>query len=609
MQRYVVRSRRPRVPRDSDSVVADRFALFDEVPVPDTWELVQSRMLDESAGAVDKTESPMEFEPVARAGSRRRGSALARAGGLVAAAAAVVVALSVVDQASRDESPSTPQSSLTMPDEVLNPLVSLRSQLTNDADVEMFRVRSDTQSYWRLTTLPEFDGEVWGMPESELGYTGDLAEGTREGREIRQEIEIQALTGSLVPVAPEPIQASAQADELQWSDALGALVATTELASGDRFEIVSRSPSVSAEQLRTATTDDPPGPGYTVLPSSVPAPLADTAQVVTAGARSSYEAAMLLQAWFQREFDYSLEVQPGHGYSAIEDLLRTRTGGSEQFASAFAVLARTLGIPSRVAVGFTPGALREDGWYSVSGRNAHAWPDIWFDDLGWVPFEPTPARSEPPTTESVPVTPIVPATALPTSDDLGDGTGSNYVPLADIDDEGLRPLDSLTPEDGDIVIPTAPATWSLAPVVNIHPDDEHPGQDFVVVTSPASADGVTKTLKVAVRPVCNGTEPDCGANSVEYPVAPIVDGLLDVGGNEWGEQTGCCPAATAVFGDFFIEILDWPPTPGRSLLNDAAIVEFIAGLRVGSVADLPAQITAFDTVERTPIDRTAGEGP
>lgn len=597
------------MPRDFDPVVADRFALFDEVPVPDTWELVQSRMLDESAGAVDETANPMEFEPLVGAGSRRRWSTLARAGGFVAAAAAVMVALLVVDQASRHESTPTLGSNLKSPDEVLSPLVSLRSQLTNGANVEMFRVRSDTESYWRLTTLPEFDGEVWGVPESELEYTGDLAEGTREGREIRQEIEVQALTGSLVPVAPEPIQASSPADELRWSAALGALVLTTELAPGDRFEIVSRSPDHSPEQLREATTEDPPGPSFTNLPSTLPTPLADTAREVTAGARSSYEAALLLQAWFQREFEYSLEVQPGHGYSALEDLLRTRVGYSEQFASAFAVLARTLGIPSQVAVGFTPGELRSDGWYSVSGGHAHAWPEIWFDDLGWVPFEPTPGRSEPPTTESVPATPTVPATALPGSDGSGEGIGSSYVPLASIDDEGLRPLDTLAPEDGDIVIPTAPATWSLAPVVNIHPSDEHPGHDFVIVTSPASVDGVTKTLKVAVLPICNGTEPDCGANSVEFPVAPIVDGLVEVGGNEWGEQTGCCPTATAVFGDFFIEILDSPPTPGRSLLNDPEIVEFIAGLRVGSVADLPAQITAFDSVARTPIDRTDDEGP
>ena len=60
-----------------------------------------------------------------------------------------------------------------------------------------------------------------------------------------------------------------------------------------------------------------------------------------------------------------------------------------------AVMARTLGIPSRVAVGYTPGALQPDGWYIVTGRDSHAWPEIWLDGVGWILFEPTPSRDLP----------------------------------------------------------------------------------------------------------------------------------------------------------------------------------------------------------------------
>ena len=176
---------------------------------------------------------------------------------------------------------------------------------------------------------------------------------------------------------------------------------TTDLASGDRFEIVSRSPDYSAQELRAATTDDPPGAGYVDLPSTVPTVFAETARAITADAATDYDQLLMLQRWFQTEFEYSLDVQAGHGNSAIEELLQPRVGYSEQFASAFAVLARTLSMSSRVAVGFTPGELRSDGWYSVANRHSHAWPEIWFDGLGWVPFEPTPAsRSEPTSLES-----------------------------------------------------------------------------------------------------------------------------------------------------------------------------------------------------------------
>jgi hypothetical protein len=104
---------------------------------------------------------------------------------------------------------------------------------------------------------------------------------------------------------------------------------------------------------------------------------------------------MLLQEWFRTEFEYSLEVQSGHGNNAIENFLRDRVGYCEQFAGTYAAMMRTLGIPARVAVGFTSGTQTETGVYSVLGKNAHAWPEVWFDGVGWVAFEPTPGRGAP----------------------------------------------------------------------------------------------------------------------------------------------------------------------------------------------------------------------
>ena len=102
-----------------------------------------------------------------------------------------------------------------------------------------------------------------------------------------------------------------------------------------------------------------------------------------------------LQDWFRTEFTYSTDVPDGHGNSAIESFLENRVGYCEQFAGTFAAMARSLGIPARVAVGFTQGEQQDDGTYVVLGRNAHAWPEVWFDGYGWVPFEPTPGRGMP----------------------------------------------------------------------------------------------------------------------------------------------------------------------------------------------------------------------
>ena len=87
-------------------------------------------------------------------------------------------------------------------------------------------------------------------------------------------------------------------------------------------------------------------------------------------------------------------MRAGHDEDAIRSFLDARRGYCEQFAGTYAAFARSIGLPARVAVGFTPGELT-DGVYVVRGQHAHAWPEVWFEGIGWVPFEPTPGRGAP----------------------------------------------------------------------------------------------------------------------------------------------------------------------------------------------------------------------
>jgi len=105
-------------------------------------------------------------------------------------------------------------------------------------------------------------------------------------------------------------------------------------------------------------------------------------------------------------------VPPGSGAGALERFLfETRRGYCEQFAGAFAVLARAAGLPTRVAVGFTPGDLGNDGRYRVRGLHAHAWPEVHLEGAGWVAFEPTPGRGNP-TAEAYTGVPAAQASSL-----------------------------------------------------------------------------------------------------------------------------------------------------------------------------------------------------
>jgi transglutaminase-like putative cysteine protease len=280
--------------------------------------------------------------------------------------------------------------------EVISPLVDIRSRLTNRSESEMFVVQTNLESYWRSSALPRFDGTTWGLPERNLEGVGEPLTDPRPGtEELRQQIRIVNLGGSLVPAAPDPREASGPND-LRWVPETSTLVTVDDdLATGDVFTITSASPRFDAAELAATTSTDAGDPIYLELPGGLPSIVEDTAAEVTADATNSYEAALALQNWFQDEFDYSLDVQPGHGNNAIESFLRERVGYCEQFAGTYAAMMRTVGVPSRVAVGFTSGKQISEGTYSVLGKNAHAWPEVWFDGLGWVPFEPTPGRGAP----------------------------------------------------------------------------------------------------------------------------------------------------------------------------------------------------------------------
>ncbi len=122
------------------------------------------------------------------------------------------------------------------------------------------------------------------------------------------------------------------------------------------------------------------------------------AEDLTAGATTEFEKGVLLERFFRDKelFTYTVDIDPGHSAEDLADWLFTedspnyREGYCEQFATAMAVLARTVDVPSRVVLGFTPGESGSDGVVTVRQKNAHAWVELWVDGQGWVRFDPTP---------------------------------------------------------------------------------------------------------------------------------------------------------------------------------------------------------------------------
>ncbi len=280
--------------------------------------------------------------------------------------------------------------------EVVSPLVDIRGRLTDRSSTVLFTVTADRPAYWRLTGLPQFDGTRWGLPERLLDRAaGQLARPRPASTPLLQRFEIEALAGNLAPVAAAPTELRASSRDLYFVLDTGTLVVGDDgLERGDAYEIVSAVAQPTADELLVASTRNPPDPAYLELPDSFTPDLAEIARRATVGATTPYQQALALQNWF-REFTYDLDVPPGHSTSAIREFLERRSGYCEQFAGTFAAFARSLGLPARVAVGFTQGERGGDGKYRVRSLHAHAWPEVWFEDHGWVMFEPTPGRGAP----------------------------------------------------------------------------------------------------------------------------------------------------------------------------------------------------------------------
>ncbi|MFJ8232082.1 DUF3488 and DUF4129 domain-containing transglutaminase family protein [Streptomyces sp. NPDC094448] len=308
----------------------------------------------------------------------------------------------------------------------VNPMVSLQNSLNQPAEREWLRYRTnaaDTNGmYLRLVALDRFDGSQWMQSERDVEDLPDrLPRPEGLSSSVRtQEVEtsISAAGSYAQDWLPMPFPAAWVSAEGRWRfEPEGRSLVGDRGQNTRDLEYTIRSLLVQPTAQQLATSPAPPADiatEYTRLPPSLPSVVEETARQVTAGAESDYDAAVRLQEWFTTTggFTYDTDVNSGSGTGAIARFLRDKEGFCVHFSASMAAMARTLGIPARVAVGFTPGTARGDGSMSVSNRNAHAWPELYFEGVGWTRFEPTPSIGSAPD-YSLPDSPSAEESAAP----------------------------------------------------------------------------------------------------------------------------------------------------------------------------------------------------
>lgn len=299
----------------------------------------------------------------------------------------------------------------------VNPLVSLRDSLNVDQDQTVLTLRTTsptlTDMYLRIVSLDDFDGTTWKPAKRRITSVPDALP-TPPGLSadiLRSEVRtrITAADGYRQEWLPMPYPPSAVQVGGDWRyEPVGMTLVGDhrQTTSGLTYEVTSLDVQPTADQLAAAPKPPAALADYTKVPGSLPPVVARTAREVTAGAATDYARAVKLQDYFSLNggFQYDTEVDVGSDSGAIARFLRDKQGFCIHFSFAMAAMARTLGIPARVAVGFAPGSPQADGSVAVGLKDAHAWPELYFEGVGWTRFEPTPSRGTTPS-YTVPDTP------------------------------------------------------------------------------------------------------------------------------------------------------------------------------------------------------------
>ncbi|CAL9574146.1 hypothetical protein SUDANB132_04898 [Streptomyces sp. enrichment culture] len=293
----------------------------------------------------------------------------------------------------------------------VNPLVSLRDSLNVDEDRQVLSVRSEmadvSDLYLRIVSLDDFDGTTWKPSKRSITTVPDNRFPTPPGLGpdiVRTEVGTTISTADWYGQSwlPMPYPPSGVSIRGKWRYEPVGMTLVGDHGQDTRglsYEVRSLDVRPTAEQLAAAPEPSPAmRREYTELPDSLPALVGRTARDVTAGADSAYDQAVKLQEYFTLNggFEYDTQVDVGSGSEAIARFLRDKQGFCVHYSFAMASMARSLGIPARVAVGFAPGTPQADGTIAVGLRDAHAWPELYFEGIGWTRFEPTPTRGSAP---------------------------------------------------------------------------------------------------------------------------------------------------------------------------------------------------------------------
>jgi transglutaminase-like putative cysteine protease len=219
-----------------------------------------------------------------------------------------------------------------------------------------------------------------------------------DSRTVQLDVRVLGHDDRFLPLlySPQSVTVSGSGqDDWRFDPESGTVFGRNATTAGHRYTETASEPRPSVSLLETSPAlpkGSPMRSRYTALPLLSP----KVRRLVTSlvqGADTPYEQVRAIYSYFTdpaHGFTYSLSTRPGTTADDLTNFLVNKQGYCEQFAGAMAVLVRAAGVPARVVLGYTPGVRQPDGTRLVTSHDAHAWVEVYFSELGWVPFDPTP---------------------------------------------------------------------------------------------------------------------------------------------------------------------------------------------------------------------------
>jgi transglutaminase-like putative cysteine protease len=264
---------------------------------------------------------------------------------------------------------------------------------------------AEAPRYYRMAVFDQYAGNTWLRNPSSVreGNAGelDLAEDYALTRPVTQTIQPFLPIVQQLYAAPQPEQFSipvraAVAEGPGAGDVMSVESQAPLTVGQNAYTVVSRLTYADEVSLRAASIQDPVWvtERYLGLPSSVPDTVHDLAQQIVAAnaGQSRYEQATAIQNYLRANMTYSEKIDtPPSDRDRVEwFLFDQKRGYCDYYASAFVVLARSVGIPARFVAGYSRPAMPEaNGNWRLRNMDAHTWPEVYFPEYGWVEFEPT----------------------------------------------------------------------------------------------------------------------------------------------------------------------------------------------------------------------------